>query len=415
VGRECLESRNRNQWPAAADTSNVRRMSVAKRDAILFIGLNPQARLEAGELRQSGRKVVFIGNSKSADRIEIGGRSFDLATADGRRALLGTLKLSSFQQNVVTSVLTDATTNSRDELGKLALTWASTERGHAIPNRMVISAHHAGTNEFWGYNNGIISFAQIKNLASAFPRAAAAIEHLHFSACYSALKMMIWPQAFPNLMTMWAYSGSAPGSLSGAGVHLRMWERATRGHNMQLHRTRAKNTRKGANVTVWSRLYGTEEEVVESIQTLRSRVAAGERVFRDFLEGDQLVTSTDSGPLRDYYNDVQALLQHMDLTEAERPTLEAKRETTVRLIFYQSEIRGRFQQTYGDALAAGFAVLRLNAPNFALLDRKQAVAAIRDYQAKAGANPPTAARRCLQLLTEGLRDLSTQLIPVNWI
>jgi len=95
-------------------------MSVAKRDAILFIGLNPQARLEAGELRQSGRKVVFIGNSKSADRIEIGGSLFDLATADGRRALLGTLKLSSFQQNVVTSVLTDATTNSRDELGKLA-------------------------------------------------------------------------------------------------------------------------------------------------------------------------------------------------------------------------------------------------------------------------------------------------------
>jgi len=122
-------------------------------------------------------------------------------------------------------------------------------------------------------------------------------------------------------MTMWAYSGSAPGSLSGAGVICACGTSNPRTqHATSSHQ--AKNTRKGANVTVWSRLYGTEEEVVESIQTLRSRVAAGERVFRDFLEGDKLVTSTDSGPLRDYYNDVQALLQHMDLTEAERPTLE---------------------------------------------------------------------------------------------
>lgn len=347
-------------------------MSIAKRhNAILFIGLNPEAPREAQELRRSGCHVFFIGNAKTADRIVVNGRSFDLATGDGRAALLGMMKLSPFQQDIVRSTVADAYTNSRDELGKLALTWASTEHGHAMPTRMVISAHHAGTSEFWGHDNGIITFEQIKSLASAFPRAAAAIQHLHFSACYSALKMMIWPQAFPNLMTMWAYSGSAPGSLSGAALHLCIWERATRGNGMQLHRTGAKNTRKGGNVTVWSRQYGVETEDVGPIETLRSREAADRHVLQEFFDGSKLVVETDSGPLRDYYNEVQALLNHTDLRESERPALEKRRETTIRLIFYQSNIRGRFQQAYGAAISAGFLALKLEVPNFALLDRSR--------------------------------------------
>jgi len=365
--------------------------------------------------RRSGSPVVFIGNARSADHVQIGHESFNLATAKGRTDLLAKLKLSESQRRVVGATLASGGNNSRDELGQLALMWARAERGHVLPNRMVISAHHAGTREFWGHHNGIISFNEIKSLASAFPHAAAAIQHLHFSACYSALNMMIWPSAFPSLMTMWAYSGSAPGSASGAGVHLRIWERATRGDGIRLHRTRAKNTRKGANVTVWSRAYGVEEEVVEPIEAIRAREVANQRIFQEFFDGDQLVTDTDFGPLRDYYNDVQALLQHMDLTEAERPALEKKRDTAIRLIFYHKEVRGRFQQTYRDDITAGFAALKLDVPNFAVFDRKQGLAAIREYQAKAGNNPPAAARRCLQLLTDGLRDLKAQVIPANWI
>jgi hypothetical protein len=391
-------------------------MPAARRqNAILFVGLNPEAVREAQELRRSGSQVVFIGNSKTADRIVVNGRAFDLATADGRIALLGIMKLSAFQQNVVTPIVANAYRNSRDELGKLALAWASTEHGHPMPTRMVISAHHAGTSEFWGHNNGIITFQQIKSLASAFPRAAAAIQHLHFSACYSALNMMIWPSAFPNLMTMWAYSGSAPGSLSGAALHLRIWERATRGAGMQLHRAGAKNTRKGGNVTVWSRQYGIETEEVAPIEELRSREAADRHVFQEYFEGSKLVVETDSGPLRDYYNEVQALLNHSDLRESERPALEKRREATIRLVFYQSNIRGKFQEAYSDAVAAGFAALKLNVPDFSRLDRKQALAAISEFQTKVGTSPAAAVKRCLQLLTEGLRDLDGKFIPANWI
>jgi hypothetical protein len=105
-------------------------MTVArKRNAILFVGLNPEAPHEAQELRRSGSQVLFVGNSKTADCVVLNGRSFDLSTPDGRGALLGVMKLSTSQQNIITPVVANAYGNSRDELGKLELVWASAEHG----------------------------------------------------------------------------------------------------------------------------------------------------------------------------------------------------------------------------------------------------------------------------------------------
>lgn len=110
-----------------------------------------------------------------------------------------------------------------------------------------------------------------------------------------------------------------------------------------------------------------------------------------------------------------ALLNHVDLPAAERPTFEKKRDTTVRLIFYQKEIRAKFQQAYRAEIEAGYSALKLKAPNFAALDRKQALSAIQEFRVNAGDRPPNAAARCLQLLTDGLRDLNLRVIPLNWV
>ena len=389
-------------------------MAAIHKNAVLFIGLNPDAFAEARELERHCQ-VIFIGNSKKADQIMVDGHSYDLATPEGRKAALAKVTLSKFQRDTVDAVLGDAYRNSRDELGKLAVAWARYERANSFPNRMVISAHHAGSLEFWGQDNGTISFEQLKRLAEVFPKAAAAVQHIHFSACYSGDKMMRWPGIFRNLISIWAYSGSAPGSMSGAALHLRIWEKQTRGNSAGAHRSGAKKTRKGDNVTVWSRIYGTESDTIESIQALRSRESNDRRVFTDFLNGDQLVVDTDAGPLRDYYNTVMALLNHVDLPEAERPALEKRRDVTVRLLFYQKEIRAKFQSAYRADIEAGYSALKLKAPNFAALDRKQALVAIEEFRQKAGARPPTAAARCLHLLTTGLRDLSPEIIPLNWV
>jgi hypothetical protein len=386
-----------------------------ERGAILLIGLNPDSTHELRGLRATGSRVLFVGNAKTADVIMVGGRPFNLTSAEGRQALFSTIKLSDYQRSIVDPVLADAYRNSRDELGQLTMIWASTERGLVMPNRLVLSAHHAGTSEFWGHSNGIITFDQIKKLVTAFPKARDAIQHIHFSACYSASRMMSWTTVFPNVLTIWAYGGSAPGSYTGAEAHLRIWERATRTDGAQLHRSSAGKTRKGTNVTIWSRKYGLETEVEESIETLRAREASDRHVFQEFFDGLQNVVDTDNGPLRDYYNDVQALLNHSALEASERPALEKRRETTIRLLFYQKDIRAKFQQNYSSTLKAGYAALKLEIPNFALLDRRQALAAVVEFQKMLGKTPPSAAKQCLDLLTLGLPDLDPRYIPANWI
>lgn len=275
--------------------SFVVKMASLGKNAVLFIGLNPDSVAEVREL-QNHCQVIFIGNARRADEIVIGGHKYDLAKPSGRKAALAKILLSKLQLDIVNSVLEDAYQNSRDELGKLAVAWARYEQGRSFPTRMVISAHHAGSLEFWGHDNGTISYDQLKRLAEAFPKAAAAVRHMHFSACYSGDKMMRWPGVFPNLMSMWAYSGSAPGSFSGAVLHLRIWERRTRDNSAGAHRSEASKTRKGDNVTVWSRVYGTESETVEDLQSLRDREATDRRVFTDCFNGDQLVVGLSSIP-----------------------------------------------------------------------------------------------------------------------
>jgi hypothetical protein len=106
--------------------------------------------------------------------------------------------------------------------------------------------------------NGVLLSENIRALASAFPRAAAAVEDLYLSACNTAGDIADWPKIFPNLQTIWAYLHTAPSLETGAGTHMRMWDRATRGHQKRIDRLVAKNTGRGENVAVWSRLYGLQ-------------------------------------------------------------------------------------------------------------------------------------------------------------
>lgn len=387
-------------------------MAAADKHAILYFGLNPGAAHEAAALRGFGAKVLFIGNSDRPDRVLYSGKPYDLAKDDGRKAFLTAMKLPEHKRRIVDELLKDAGKNMRDEFAKLAIRWASSEVGHLTPTRMVISSHHAGAM-FWGDGNGTFEFTEMKKLASAFPRAARAIEHLHFAACYSAQNMMEWPSAFPNLQSIWAYSGSAPGSASGSLTHLRIWERATRLGNVP-RRSKAEKTRKGENVSVWSRQYGREERAVDPVETLIAMETADRHVYDEFFAGDQTVVDTDANPLRDYYNVIQNLLNHPDLPPAQRPVLETKRDKTIRLIFFQKEVRKKFQEAYAKDVAAGYQAIGLAVPNFANLTRKQAMAVIAEYLTKAARNRTAAVTRCLRLV-EGLRDLDSQIIPINWL
>ena len=190
-------------------------------------GVSPT--IEVEELRRLGNRVHSIQDSRNADMIRVGNRLVNLDTSDGRRAFLSTLHLHPAQVRGLDVALDKGGLDSRDELGQLVSLWANIDRGLAAAGRMVMSGHHVGRNRFWGDENGFLSLADFSALGGAFPRAAGMVEDLHLSASYSATSIRDWLPVFSNLKTIWAYAGSAPGSVSGACIYLQAWDAATRG------------------------------------------------------------------------------------------------------------------------------------------------------------------------------------------
>ena len=396
-------------------------------DEILFIGMNNETRTSAGakyeitELRKTGATVHTITDSRiGADKIRVDGRTYDLTTTQGRDGFVQTLGLPAEQSAKIADVLARTGDNARDEMAQIAQVFARAEKGGSIPSRLLLSGHHVGSG-VWGDNNGQLSWGVVKDLCKAMPRAAEQIEDLHLSACYSGgrAKHEMYQELFPNAKTIWAYSGTAPGAGSGATVHQAAWERATRGSNTAIDDT-AKNLqdrriRKADNLDV--AVVGKDIPIAgRSMAQLYELVRSGEDVFERFFQGRENITHTQQGPLREYYNHLQALLQQPGLSNIERNELEQRRDQTIRTIFYDSHIRGHFQNHYGDAIREGYGALGLPAPNFARLSREDALESIRAIRDHIGGlrDVPAPARDMLYSLN-GLWNLDSRTIPETWI
>lgn len=385
-------------------------------DAIVLVGLNAEAAAEASILRRLGNKVTLIANGTRSASIKIDGRDFDLTSAAGVGGFLRYLRVPETAQDIVRKAFQEVDRDIGDELGQLAIAWALAERRGPIPGRMVISGEHVGSGMFFSRTNpGILRVSDLATLAGAFPKVAHAIEDLHTSACQSANEVLKWPRIFPHLKTIWAYAGSAPGTHNGAGRHLALWDRATRGRAKTIDRLVAKGTRKGSSVVIWTPLGGLVTGDVSDLASVRAQLAAGNATFESFFEGDSVVTDPQAGPLRDYYNWLQEALRHDDLPGLERLNVERRRDAAVRLLFYEARIRGRFASAYRSLIAGGYAAVNLPVPDFARLSRKDAVNAIGTFQSKADERRHDAAEALRPPLVEGLLQLSSRYIPENWI
>lgn len=391
---------------------------------VVLVGMNESSAHEAQHLRGRGVNVTHVKDTATNDTIttrDAAGRttSHNLATPEGARSFALSLGLPAEQTAKIADVIHGAGDDARDELAQIAQVWAGAEKGGQIPSRMVLSGHNVGSGT-WGDDNGMLRFDQLGKLAEAMPRAARSVQDLHLSACYSGgLPLMEkYRGMFPNAKTIWAYTGSAPGSYSGATGHLSRWDSATRGDKASLDRAIAEGTRKGENVAVWSAQLGyVDGNPPQPIDDLRRAVSGNEGTFMDFQSGARKVEDTQSGPLREYYNQVQRLLQHPELPASERPALEARRDSTIRLIYYSKTVAGKFNEAHGPAIRDGFSSLGMAVPDFKALSRADAMAQVQAFEQKlASTDPkPAAAQRLLPLLTEGLRDLKPSRIPEGWV
>ena len=385
-----------------------------------MVGMNKDAKLEAEQLRARGNNVTLIQDAAKDDTIttrDATGRTVthDLATPEGSRSFALTLGLPAAQTVKVADAIQGAQNDARDELAQLAQVFAKAERGEGMPSRLVLSGHNIGGG-VWGDDNGRLSFDALEQLTDAMPKAAASVQDLHLSACYSGGERLMdrYRAMFPEAKTIWAYSGSAPGSASGAPTHQARWDAATRGDKEALSRALAEGSRKGENVAVWSKAGGYDNGKPRApIADVMSAMQASARTTASFFTGASAIESSQHGPLRDHYNDVQRALQHPDLPATDKPAVEAERDRTIRMLFYGSNVAPKFQSANQAAIDAGFSAVGLTPPNFATLSRQDALTQLAAFEQKLPGAP--AAAQSLAPLLASLRDLTPVAIPETWI
>jgi hypothetical protein len=401
----------------------------SRNDDTLVLGMNPHTQLEADAIQRANptARVSTIQDSFQNDQVRAPGLDgkqhvYDLRTEAGIRTFVGTLGLPLAQGQQVAAAIASAGADARDELAQLAQVWARAEKGGVIPSRLVLSGHSSG-GILWGhtetFKNGFLFRDSLARLATAMPRAAASVEDLCIAACNNGGETNVnaWRALFPNLKTMWAYKGTAPGSASGATAHLSRWEKATRGEVDALRPDLARGLRMGEFLAVWSRRDGYQTATVsESVSDLRVRQTAGHATFERYFRGDEQVRDPHHGPLREHYNTLQALLGLPEVPASERAGLERARDQTLRLLFYE-DVATHFQQTHGASIQRGFAALGRRAPDFSRIGRAEALALIQSFEAELARHHPrpVEAQQLLPLLTEGLRDLQRSRIPENWL
>jgi hypothetical protein len=403
----------------AAPVENSATRANANRSVVLF-GMNETSSYEAEQIRAKlgSSAVTFIGPSSTQDKIAHRGTTYDLTTPEGRSGYAESLGLSGDRATALAKILEDANGNTRDELAQLSRVLREAERGQRVIERMILSGHSLGSS-VWGDGNGSVSFTTLGKLMALFPTAAGQVQDLMLAACHTGgpAKLDTYRGMFPNLKTLWAYDGSAPGSASGAVPHILRWERGTRGNATTLDRDAARNTRKGEYVAVWTSSKGYDNgREISALEVDRASYDATASVVPGYRSGDSAVDNPQTGPLRQHYNNIQRLLGRTDLPADQRPQLEAERDFVIRLLFYHN-VGKFFQTTYAQDIQAGFGELGLQAPDFSTLSRKEALVLIELFQTKLGENPGAsdATKALGERLNAALVELSPAAVPEAWI
>ena len=381
---------------------------------IVHIGLNKYAHDEAKVLHQAnqadGGAKSIRQRGEEQDVVTREGQRFDLTLDDGVTGFVGTLSLDPNRVEQVVDLIKETGGKAKDEMAGVIEVYLQAELGLRRMDRLVLSGHSVGS-QIWGDDNGTIQFDMFERLADLFPNAANQVKHLMVSACYAGgeRNLQKFHGMFPGLESIWAYSGSSPGTWSGAIPHLKSWETATEDKDgTDVERDLAKGTRKAENVATWNIEDGYQGDKPFSIYELEREAEASESTFQRYFEGDEEVVDSQSGPLRDYYNLVQRLVQHPEIDGARATQLEERRDQTIRLLYY-GLISSKFSEHYGSQLADGYAQTGVAMPDFSKLSRGQAIDAIEEFQAAGGSGS------ALDLLQRGLRDLDNAVIPTNWV
>jgi len=389
--------------------------------SIVYIGMNEAADHEVKELRKrvGHDGVSFIAPGHQQDVVRHNGVRYDLKDAEGVSAFVDALGLTGDRAEELKSILGSQGEDGKDELAKFVVLLNEAENGERSIERIVFSGHSVGSG-IWGDDNGSLNWSKLKKVMNVFPNAAREVEDVLLAACYSGghRSMDDYRAMFPNLKTIWAYDGSAPGAWSGAVPHILRWERGTRAtDDTSLDRNVAEHTRKGENVATWTLTEGYDNgKPPRALEKDTERYDNTLPNVENFRNGTNEVEDTQRGPLRNHYNNIQRLLSRPDLPDDMRANLEQERDFTIRLIYFKN-VKTFFQDVHSPSIDAGFSEMGLAKPDFSTMTRKQALETINNFNEKYDAtdNPSETATYLKDLLNKGLKNLHNDFVPEAWI
>lgn len=381
-----------------------------------YLGFNPDAKYEAAALKGKLKDEAIIAlNDPTIEKT--------LETNEGiAKWVLDHLITDILDQIPLflkaTDTLEKTDPAARDMMAQAMLMFASAERGDYVLERLVLSGHSNGV-ELWGddakgHKGGkFLLDKDLVKLAEAFPGAAAQVQDIMFSACYSANSILLVSKVFPNLQNAWGYLGFSPSARGGAVGHIDKFVRNTEGDQ-------ALEKQDGAGASaLWTRdaadAGGTgfiRNDIADmDVKEIDDAYDEMKPYFDEQFEGTKPIDDTMNG----FYSLLQYRLMHPGTADADRKLAEQQREIVLRMRYW-SRVTLRFGTDYKDMITKAYGAVGRAVPNFGGMSRSKVKAELEAFAEKLADTPDAAAQQFVNKYLYGLWTLiDTDVIPSTWI
>ncbi len=367
---------------------------------VTYIGMNGGEGTEGVALaRGTGVHVA-----RHDDAALLDGHTYDLQKPDARDAFASALVSDPARARTLSAVLSG--TMAKSETAHLAVMLARAENGKGlVPSRLVLSGHNYGEGP---YGARALGFSTIQDVAKVFPKGAALVESIQFSACSSARELDVnraqWQSAFPGLTSMWGYEGTCPLAASGGADYAAAWEQRTHGGS----ELRTTPSERAAHVAVWTVQHGYDSRLARDPIAQRDALArATNAVVSSRTEGYRTgtyPTAEHHGQLEGDYRALQNAAARADLPAElhERFVSEAATIAGVFTFDHHDGVRDRFAASHGKETSAALHEAGLPARDFSAITYEGALACKKeiDDSVAATATPPASLLGAQRNLTE---------------
>jgi hypothetical protein len=379
-----------------------------------FLGLNLGADKESAKLKKNTKEdVVESFNDPVAEaRFQQNPEIFDFVEE------LGISIVDFARWNIATYVLLHADKHLREQLADIMRWFNKAERGEINLDRLVLSGHSNGV-ELWGESQvgresqpgTMLIDRDLSGIAAVFPKAAAQVEDIMFSACFSINAVLHVIKVFPNLKTAWSYSTFSPDVKRGSAEHVAEFTRATEGNG-----TLKKSNRRGSSA-LWTKAKG----FVVGDPSLAAAGPLYTEAIRKYREIAQPMYD-GSGPdltspqLMPAYVAVQQMINHSGTPANRKKQGESIMQVILRLRFWPIT-RERFGTDYHAKLQPAYDALAMTQPEWKSMTRKAVKAHVDAVMEALETKPDAKPYKALleQYLSKGIFGLrDNDIIRHDW-